>query len=123
MWFVLALSSAGLHHVWNAADFKAIPMQSYTVATVTSDSSEDLTPWRGASQDLAAYVYPMQVDFTIYEHLDHEDCIKRYINPLASGKRLVIVTKDTNSRNTPLITTNSNLIHLDAKTGPRLRVL
>lgn len=99
LWFVLALSSAGLHLVWNAAVFKAIPIQSYTVATVTSDFRENLTPWRGLSQDLAVYVYPMQADLTNYERLDQEECVKRYINPLASGKRLVIVTKDTNSRN------------------------
>lgn len=99
LWYALGISSPGLHLSGTPLYSKPSRYNRSLWPSSTQNFIENVTIWQGFADGVGAFVYPTQNDSLSRQRLSHHDCIERYIDPLSSGKRLVVVTKDTNSYN------------------------
>ncbi|KAE9967745.1 hypothetical protein EG327_011328 [Venturia inaequalis] len=96
LWFCLAISSGGLHLVYNSAVFQTLPFFQYKVVVVGNDYEINPRVWPINTTSLGADIWDYQYNNTLnYDILDTKQCINRYSNPLLGGRDVVVVTNTT----------------------------
>jgi hypothetical protein len=72
--------------------FDSIPIYTYTTAIVTSEFYTNNAIWNATFNPGGTDLVHLQENGRNFERLNKLECIQRYLDPLASGKDLIVVT-------------------------------
>ena len=81
---------------WNSAVFYSFPTYEYRVAVASSDFQDYNQTW---PSKIGYDFDSLRRSATDLEYLSNADCINRYIEPLNSGRDVIVVTKRTTAQN------------------------